>query len=161
MSAHVECFTDASWSIDPRENREGDGQQSDLRNSFRFPLQLHLTVKTTTEEHRAKTIDISAGGVLFYTEASIQVDSLVELMIEMPMDVLGVERPVVLVILKCQGWVVRCSAEAAGRNVAVAIDKYQFERITCSASPPKDQLSSRTLHSGANRQARDPCPLNC
>ena len=36
-------------------------------------------MKTSTEEHHAETIDISAGGALFETEASIQVDSQVEL----------------------------------------------------------------------------------
>src|SRR5271157_1734609 len=109
-----------------RQRAMSSGHQSDLRNSFRFPLQLQVTLKTPTEEYRAKTIDISAGGILFRTEAFIQVDSAVEFTIEMPKDVLGTDHPV---IVKCQGRVVRCSEEAAGRVVAVVIDEYQFERI--------------------------------
>lgn len=102
------------------------GPQSDQRNSFRFPLQLQVTLKTPTGEYHAKTIDISAGGALFLTDACIEVDSSVEFTIEMPKDVLGVDHPV---LVKCQGRVVRCSEEAAGRTVAVIIDEYQFERI--------------------------------
>ena len=33
------------------------------------------------------------------------------------------------VLVKCQGRVVRCSAERIGRNVAVVIDEYHFERV--------------------------------
>ena len=102
------------------------GHHSDLRNSFRFPLHLQVTLKTPTGEYRAKTIDISAGGILFHTEACIQVHSEVEFAIEMPKDVLGTDHPV---LVKCQGRVVRCSEEAEGQIVAVIIDEYQFERV--------------------------------
>ena len=102
------------------------GHQSDLRNSLRFPLHLQVTLRTPTEEHHATTIDISAGGILFHTEAVIAVDSPVEFTIEMPGDALGADRPV---LVKCQGRVVRCSEEATGRSIAVVIDEYQFERI--------------------------------
>jgi len=102
------------------------GHQSEQRNSLRFPLHLQVTLKTPTEEHRAQTVDISAGGALFLTDACIPVDSPVEFTIEMPKEVVGAEHPV---LVKCQGRVVRCSAEAAGRTVAVIIDEYQFERI--------------------------------
>jgi hypothetical protein len=102
------------------------GHQSDLRNSLRFPLHLQVTLRTPTEEYHAKTIDISAGGILFHTDAVIQVGSPVEFTIEMPGAALGADRPV---LVKCQGRVVRCSEEATGRSVAVIIDEYQFERI--------------------------------
>jgi len=102
------------------------GHQPDLRNSLRFPLHLEVTLRTPTEEYHAKTIDISAGGILFNTDAVIQVDSPVTFTIEMPGEALGADRPV---LVKCQGRVVRCSEEATGRSVAVVIDEYQFERI--------------------------------
>jgi len=102
------------------------GHQSDLRNSLRFPLHLQVTLRTPTEEYHAETIDISAGGILFHTEAVIQVDSPVEFTIEMPGNALGSVHPV---LVKCQGRVVRCSEEGTGRSVAVVIDEYQFERI--------------------------------
>jgi c-di-GMP-binding flagellar brake protein YcgR len=97
-----------------------------LRNSTRFPLRLQVTLKTATEEYRAKTIDISAGGILFHTEAAIQVDTPVQFTIDIPKEALGTERPV---LVKCQGRVVRCSEDASGRSVAVAIDEYEFERL--------------------------------
>jgi|SRR5580700_2076744 hypothetical protein len=102
------------------------GHQSDMRNSFRFPLHLQVNLKTPTQEYHAKTIDISAGGLLFRTEASIELGSPVEFTIEMPADVLRTEHPV---LVKCQGRVVRCTEEPAGHSIAVVIDEYHFERI--------------------------------
>ena len=102
------------------------GRQPDLRNTLRFPLHLQVTLKTATEQYRATTIDISAGGILFHTEALIQVDSPVEFTIEMPGEALGTDRPVLVI---CQGRVVRCAEEVTGRSVAIVIDEYQFERL--------------------------------
>jgi len=98
----------------------------DLRNSVRFSLHFRVTVTTLNEEYRAETIDISAGGVLFHTEASLGVGSSVECSIEMPSDVLGLDHAV---LVRCQGRVVRCSTAtcAAGQHVAVVIDEYYFE----------------------------------
>jgi PilZ domain len=102
------------------------GQKFDLRNFFRFPLHLQVTLRTPKkEEYYAKTIDISAGGILFHTEAVIEVDTAVQFTIEMPGEALGTEQPV---LVNCQGRVVRCSEDATGRSVAVVIDEYQFER---------------------------------
>jgi len=101
------------------------GQKFDLRNSLRFPLHLQVTLKTPTDEHHAKTIDISAGGILFHTEAEIGVESPVQFTIEMPGEALGADRPV---LVNCQGRVVRSSQETNGRTIAVAIDEYQFDR---------------------------------
>ncbi len=100
----------------------------DLRNSVRFPLHFPVTITTLNEEYRAETIDISAGGVLFHTDASLGVGSSVEFSIEMPSDVLGLDHGV---LVKCQGRVIRCSTAtcAAGQHVAVAIDEYYFERM--------------------------------
>ncbi len=102
------------------------GHESELRNSIRFPLHLQVTLKTPTAECHAKTIDISAGGILFHTESEIMVGSEVEFTIEMPGDVLGTDHSVTV---KCQGRVVRFSEETSGRSVAVVIDEYHFERI--------------------------------
>jgi len=102
------------------------GHFVDLRNSLRFPLHLDVTLKTPSAEYHAKTTDISAGGILFHSEAAIPVDSPVEFTIEMPAESLGTACPVPV---KCQGRVVRCSEEGSGRNVAVVIDEYAFERL--------------------------------
>ena len=82
-------------------------------------------LKTATAEHRAETIDISAGGLLFRTENEVEVGATVEFTISMPKDVLGSDRDIQV---KCQGRVVRCSQENSGRMVAVVIDEYNFER---------------------------------
>ena len=97
----------------------------DFRNAVRFPLHLPVTLKTSTEEYRAQTIDISAGGILFRTETDVEVGSVVEFTVAMPGDVLGSDRDV---LVKCQGRVVRCSEDSSGRSVAVVIDEYKFER---------------------------------
>jgi c-di-GMP-binding flagellar brake protein YcgR len=98
----------------------------DLRNAVRFPLHLQVTLKTATEEHRAETIDISAGGILFRTETAVEVGSVVEFTVAMPGKVLGSNRDV---LVKCQGRVVRSNEEPIGRSVAVVIDEYKFERL--------------------------------
>jgi len=100
--------------------------QFDLRNSIRFPLHLQVTLKTPEGEYRAKTTDISAGGILFQIESEIAVGSPVEFSIEMPVEVLGSSLPV---LVMCVGRVVRCSEEATGRSVAVVIDEYHFKRL--------------------------------
>ena len=102
------------------------GHQSDMRNSFRFPLHLQVNLKTPNHECQATTVDISAGGLLFHTDACIEVGSPVEFTIEMPTDILGTEHPV---LVKCQGRVVRCTEEPKGHSIAVVIDEYQFERV--------------------------------
>src|SRR5271165_6835756 len=102
------------------------GRQPDLRNTLRFPLHLQVTLKTPTEAYRATTIYISAGGILFHTEAVIQVDSPVQFTIEMPGEALVTVHQVLVI---CQGRVVRCSEEGTGRSVAIVIDEYQFERL--------------------------------
>ena len=98
----------------------------DLRNAIRFPLHLPVTLKTSTDEHRAETIDISAGGILFRSETDVEVGSSVEFTVAMPGDVLGSDRDI---LVKCLGRVVRCSQEQTGRSIAVVIDEYKFERL--------------------------------
>jgi hypothetical protein len=97
-----------------------------LRNAVRFPLHLPVILKTPSDEYHAETIDISAGGILFRTASNVEVGLAVEFTVAMPGDVLGTDRDV---LVKCQGRVVRCSEEAAGRTVAVVIDEYKFERL--------------------------------
>ena len=97
----------------------------DLRNAVRFPLHLRVTLKTPTAEHRAETIDISAGGILFRTETPVEVGSSVEFTVAMPGGVLGSDQDV---LVKCQGRVVRCTEDTSGWSVAIVIDEYNFER---------------------------------
>ena len=98
----------------------------DLRNAVRFPLHLPVTLKTPSQEYKAETIDISAGGILFRTDTEVEVGASVEFTVAMPGDVLGTDRDV---LVKCQGRIVRCTPEPGGRTVAVVIDEYKFERV--------------------------------
>jgi hypothetical protein len=126
LNGTLVTMVSALFDVSCCQRAMSSGHQSDLRNSFRFPLHLQVTLKTPTAEYHAQTIDISAGGMLFRTEASIRVDSAVAFTIEMPKEVLGTDHPV---LVQCEGRVVRCSEEAGGRIVAVVIDEYHFERI--------------------------------
>jgi len=101
------------------------GHQSDFRNSVRFPLHLHVTLRTPRGDYYAKTKDISAGGIRFHLDSAIEVGSPVQFLIEMPMEILGGNHPVQVM---CAGRVVRCSEETSGKTVAVAIDEYHFKR---------------------------------
>ena len=100
--------------------------EPELRNSLRFPLHLPVTLRTPLREYTAETLDISAGGILFRSESSIQVGSTVEFTIRMPGEVLGAEQDV---LVKCSGRIVRSDQQPSGQSVAVAIDEYQFERL--------------------------------
>ncbi len=102
------------------------GRQSDFRNSVRFPLELYVKLKTPRGEFRAKTRDISAGGILFQLETAVEVGSQVEFAIEMPAEMLGTSSSVEV---NCTGRVVRCLSDATGQGVAVVIDEYHFKRF--------------------------------
>lgn len=101
------------------------GQKPDLRNAVRFPLHLPVALRTETGEYQAETRDISAGGVLFFTQAEIAVGAVVQFTIRMPGQTLGAAEDV---LVQCDGRAVRTAPEGAGRMVAVAIDEYRFER---------------------------------
>lgn len=98
----------------------------DLRNAVRFPLHLPVTLKTSTDEHRVETIDISAGGILFRSETEVQVGATVEFTVSLPGEVLGSDRDI---LVKCNGRVARCAHEPTGLTIAVIIDEYKFERL--------------------------------
>ena len=101
------------------------GRQSDLRNSVRFPLHLHVTLKTPSGDLQAETTDISSGGVLLHLSSALEVGAPVEFAIEMPAEMLGTHDAVQVI---CTGRVVRCLRDASGQSVAVVIDEYHFQR---------------------------------
>jgi hypothetical protein len=102
------------------------GRHSELRNSVRFPLRLHVSLKTPHGELHAETCDISAGGVLFHLNTALEVGSPAEFAIEMPAEMLGTSDAVHVI---CKGRVVRCLQDASGQSVAVVIDEYHFKRL--------------------------------
>ncbi len=98
----------------------------ELRSAVRFPLKLPVEVKPGTgTQCEAETRDISAGGVMFYASADMEVGSRIEFSIAMPAEVLGTAADVKV---RCVGRVVRCSQEGGRRAVAAVIDEYRFDR---------------------------------
>jgi hypothetical protein len=100
------------------------GERPDFRNAVRFPLHLPVTLRTPTAEYQAETRDISAGGILFFTEADIAVGSVVQFTVRMPGETLGSGEDV---LVNCEGRVMRSYEEGPGRMVAIVIDEYRFE----------------------------------
>ena len=97
------------------------------RGSVRFPLRLPLTVRTNdAREHFAETADISAGGVLFHTKATLDVGSEISFRIVLPAIVLGTDTDV---LVNCSGRVVRALDEKGKKAVAAMIEEYSFERV--------------------------------
>jgi hypothetical protein len=97
---------------------------SDVRTAVRFPLQLPIQVVTPKGEYVAQTENVSASGVLFLGEESLEVDTEVELFLRMPAGSIGAAEDVVV---QCVGRVTRCSTSATGgTHVAALIDDYRI-----------------------------------
>ena len=104
---------------------------NDTRSAVRFPLKLPITVRTADmREHFAETADISAGGVLFHTQATLEVGAKIRFRIVLPAAVLGTDSDV---LVNCTGRVVRALDEKGKTAVAAVIDEYGFERIFSAA----------------------------
>ena len=104
---------------------------NDTRSAVRFPLKLPITVRTADmREHFAETADISAGGVLFHTKATMEVGATIRFRIVLPAAVLGTDTDV---LVNCTGRVVRAMDEKGKSAVAAVIDEYAFERIFSAA----------------------------
>lgn len=98
----------------------------EMRSAVRFPIQLPVSIRTESGTFHAITKDISAGGVLFHSEAPVAVGSTIEFTINMPAAVVG---SCTDVLVNCVGRVVRCSEDKSGpADVAAVIDDYSFER---------------------------------
>ena len=95
-----------------------------MRSAVRFPLKLPVEIKSD-QPQKAETMDISAGGVLFYAQAELPVGSTLEFNICLPASVLGTETDV---RVRCAGRVVRSFVNEGRRAVAAVIDEYWFER---------------------------------
>lgn len=97
----------------------------ELRSSVRFPLKLQASITIDGVTQVAETHDISAGGVLLYMKAAMELGTPLDFNLELPAEVLGTKRPVVV---RCRGRVMRCVPEGEQFAVAAVIDEYRFER---------------------------------
>ena len=95
----------------------------EVRCAVRFPLTLPVVVSAAGGEHTALTKNVSASGVLFEMNHSMEVGENIHFSLRMPGAVLGTPHDV---LVDCRGRVVRCSMSQSQSHVAATIDEYQF-----------------------------------
>jgi hypothetical protein len=97
--------------------------RQEVRCAVRFPLALPLMLSTGNTEFAALTRNVSASGVLFNLDRSLQPGLEIRFSLRMPGDVLGTSHDV---LVHCNGRVVRCSLSQKQYLAAATIDDYQF-----------------------------------
>lgn len=95
----------------------------EVRCAVRFPLTLPVVVSGSTGERTALTRNVSASGVLFEMDHSMEVGENIHFSLRMPGAILGTPHDV---LVDCRGRVVRCSMSQSQSHVAATIDEYQF-----------------------------------
>jgi hypothetical protein len=90
----------------------------------RFPLQLDFVLSTAERKYKAVTEDVSANGVLFYTEELPPLDSRVEFTLKMPASMMGGVKDV---MLHCVGRIVRHTQVEGKAMAAAVIDEYSLK----------------------------------
>ena len=106
----------------PASSRKA-AQQQEVRCAVRFPLKLPVVLSIDKEEIAALTRNVSASGVAFEMNSSVQSGLLIHFSLRMPGAVLGTPHDV---LVHCRGRVVRCSKNQSNYLAAATIDDYQF-----------------------------------
>jgi hypothetical protein len=101
--------------------------QQEKRTTRRFALRLPVTVTYTengSQEKNAQTRDVSARGICFYLDSTIQAGAAIEFTLTLPPEVTLTES----IRVRCKGKVVRVDQGTPDGKVAVAavIDEYEF-----------------------------------
>ena len=101
--------------------------QQEKRATRRFALRLPVAVNYTdngSQEKVAQTRDVSARGICFYVDSSIESGSSIEFTLTLPPEITLTES----IRVRCKGKVVRVDNAAQDGKVAVAavIDEYEF-----------------------------------
>ncbi len=99
----------------------------DKRATRRFALRLPVSVNynsTASAEKRAQTRDVSARGICFYVDSSIEAGSPIEFTLTLPPEITLTES----IHVRCKGKVVRVDGGSPDGKMAVAavIDEYEF-----------------------------------
>lgn len=97
--------------------------RQEVRCAVRFPLQLPVVLAVESSEYTAQTRNISASGVLFALDRSLDPGTEIRFSLRMPGEVLGVPQDV---LVHCTGRVVRCSISQQQYLAATTIDDYRF-----------------------------------
>ncbi len=95
----------------------------EVRCAVRFPLTLPVALSAGKEEFAARTLNVSASGVLFELNHHLATGLVIRFSLRMPGTVLGTPRDV---LVHCVGRVVRCSISQTQYLAAATIDEYQF-----------------------------------
>jgi hypothetical protein len=95
----------------------------EVRCAVRFPLTLPVVLSAGKEEFAARTLNVSASGVLFELNHNLASGLSIRFSLRMPGTVLGTPRDV---LVHCVGRVVRCSISHTQYLAAATIDEYQF-----------------------------------
>ena len=95
----------------------------EVRCAVRFPLTLPVSISTDEEEISARSIDVSATGILFELERDLTVGLAIRFSFRMPQKVQGTSRDV---LVHCVGRVVRCSIGQTQYLAAATIDEYRL-----------------------------------
>jgi hypothetical protein len=95
----------------------------EVRCAVRFPLTLPVSISADDEEFVARSIDVSATGILFELERNLAVGLAIRFSFRMPQKVQGTSRDV---LVHCVGRVVRCSIGQTHYLAAATIDEYRL-----------------------------------
>jgi hypothetical protein len=100
-------------------------EDTPVRTSVRFPLQLDIVLHTSERTYAAQTEDISANGVLFSATEVPAIGERVHFQLTMPAASMGSEQDVKL---ECIGRIVR-HGRVAGKTLKAAamIDEYSLK----------------------------------
>jgi hypothetical protein len=115
---------------DEANNPSSSEQQAEdsaeaVRTSVRFPLKLPVRLQTAGGEVEATTENVSAKGVLFVSDLTLEINSGVDFTLAIPAAVLGTPADVTV---HCAGHVIRHEETNGERKAsAVVIDSYTFE----------------------------------
>src|ERR1700678_2360532 len=111
------------------QNHEHDKTQADnndKRGTRRVALRLPVAVRyaPNEQEHAAQTRDVSARGICFYVDSSIQAGSPIDFTLTLPPEITLTES----IRVRCKGRVVRVESGTPANKLAVAavIDEYEF-----------------------------------
>jgi hypothetical protein len=97
-----------------------------LRHEIRTPLRIRVW-KSAAPERRGESVNLSERGILFASDSSLPIGTVVEVLLKMPEDITGEARTEWL----CSGHVVRVNPIDSPRGklgVGVQFDCYQISR---------------------------------
>ncbi|MEO6804286.1 MAG: PilZ domain-containing protein [Granulicella sp.] len=96
-------------------------QQNPVRSAVRFPMQLPLTIQTSSGAYKAVTENVSANGLLFVCDHLPELNSQIEFTLTMPSSIMGSDRDV---SIHCIGRIIRHEQDHGVKKAAVVIDEY-------------------------------------